>query len=52
MNTKIRLSALAEDILWTYCHRKITVDDVLELYKEGYLTTPEVHKIIRPKVLK
>lgn len=50
--SNVKLSALAEDILWTYCHREIAVEDVMELYKEGYLTTPEVCKIVRPKVLK
>lgn len=42
----MKLSALAEDIQTVYLQKKINQLDVLELYKEGYLTTTECNHIV------
>lgn len=42
----MKLSVLARDIQTKYYKKKITTEDLLELYKEGYLNTKECHKII------
>lgn len=42
----MKLSALAEDIQTVYRKKEINQLDILELYKEGFLSTEECNHII------
>ena len=42
----MKLSVLAKSIQTVYKKKEINTEDVLELYKEGYLNTKECHEII------
>lgn len=45
----MKLSALASDIKEVYQQKKLHKLDVLELYREGYITTKECNHILNSK---